>query len=641
MPKGTKRNRNLLNERNTSAIARPPVSKNLYQPDPPAADPGVRTMLKQLPVKGSRRLAEALKDKKGLGGLLGHVPKFQNSGTGMMDGRQIPVVLVLVRDKTGATRAGIELHLRDKTTGALLDLSRTNDVGAMLLRFPMPMPMQMRDKPTEGIVELADGSKKLNVTVPPMPKQHVLELLTLDELPAVPPGSAPAIGDNPLGRLPRDFTTDLCDAVSSVLPTVPDPIFAGVAAAGDFRAERSLAYKRLALPRVVDSPTAGGTPLPPNRRFMVRVLQEWKFLGYTLGELASAEPLDPGSLLRETLASAEQLAQQVSKTVEGSTSNLSETLQSTLTQLSSIDTLVQVATHVDSGVAAGVKAPGAGIGAIIGGVLGGIGGAIVGGIFGGLAGGVGANVGTNVNTSASTDTNVHTSLDVNSRIHFARSIVNQAVRSLTSALRQTQSAVSREIGRVSPLLSRVTNLLHWTLYENYMVCSYVEDVFEIVTEQFLELPLPVTSDIPVYFLDEEIVDYRRYFEPVLLEPRLASHFSVLANAVAQRLAGGQPVTRIHFVVDFATSTMSADLKLRVGEDELVLHLNNGQTRAQGTMYSSPVMPAQPWPVRLHAECDSRHYTLLFWHADIAGVGHSFAYPDVVRRIGAGAGRSDY
>jgi hypothetical protein len=549
----------------------------------------VHTLLKPLAVSASKDFQEKLKDKKGLGGLLGHAPKLRNAGTSMMDGRMRPIALVVLRDKKGATRSGIELQLLDKASGSLLDFSRTDANGVVLLRFPMVVGD--RRQATPGVIQLSDGSKSIAFTVPPSPKQHALVQFLVDDVSGLQ-GVSGLPADNPLARLPRDFTTDLCDAVTSLLPTVSDPIFQNIASAGDFRSQRTPVYKHLTIPRVVESPLGGGNPLPPNRRFMVRVLQEWKFLGYTLGELANVEPLDPGSLVRETLNSVEQVAQQLSRTLDRSTSDVLESLQSSLCQLSSIDTLVNVATHLDSSVAAGVAAPAAGLGALIGGILGGPVGAVLGGVFGGLSGGVNAGTGTNVNTTASTDVGVHSSLQVNSRVQFSRGIVNQAIRVLTSTLRQTQTTVSRELGKVSPLLDRVSNLLHWTLYENYMVCSYPEDIFEIATEQFIAPLEPIASDIPVYFLDEEIVDYRRYFEPQLLEPRLASHFDTLRDAVAMRLIGGRPITQIRVVVDYAAAGLNANLSMRVGADELVLHLTTTGTRAQGVLYSSPVMPSQ-------------------------------------------------
>ena len=587
-------NEDLAAAKRATVVIKP--GTNLYFPDPPAIDPEVRHFIKVTAVQPSRGLVAdlggALKD------LLGKPPKLQNKGTKAMDGRQQALVLVILRDKQGATRSGIELRLLDKASKELLDRSRTDRNGSVLLKFPMPL--KARTTAAEGILELADGTNSVDVTVPPFPKQHALVELTLDALPPLPEPPAAALaltssdplrGDNPLERLPRDFTTDLCDTITAVLPTVADPIFAGIAPGNDFRSQRTPRAIRLTIPRTVETPA---NPDIPNRRFLVRVLQQWDFMGYTLGELASVEPLDPGSMLRETLSSVEQLAQAASRVAEQSSSTLNEVLQSSLSQLSSIDTLVEVATNIDSKASAGIRSPGLGIGAVIGGLLGGVGGAVLGGLAGAAIGGVGASAGTNVATTATTATNIDTSLEVNSRVQLARSIVNQAIRTTSSLLRQTQSAVSREIGRVSPLLSRVTNLLHWILYENYMVCSFVEDVFEIEERQFTTPPPIASGDIPVFFSDEDIVNYRRYFEPVLLEPQLASQFTVLRNAIALRLAGGQPITRIRFTVDYGTSSnsLAADLKLRVGSAELSLRLSPGRSRVQGTLFVAPVLPGQ-------------------------------------------------
>jgi hypothetical protein len=592
-----------------------PPDTNVYFPDPPPVDPKVRPFLKIKTVKPSKFFLDGL-----VGGTVGELidrpPKLGNQGTQALDGRQQAVVLIILRDKEGATRSGIEVRLLDKDGNELLDRSRTDRNGSILLKFPMPL--KLRTTAAVGVLQPSDSTIRLvgtntvapfsvDVEVPPFPKQHVLIELILETLPALPeplPSSLaqiapdPLRGDSPLERLPRDFTTDLCDTITAVLPPVADPIFAGIASGNDFRSQRTPRAIHLTIPRVVATPqNPGPDPNKPklNRRFLVRVLQQWDFMGYTLGELANVEPLDPGSILRETVSSAEQISQAASRVAEQSSSTVNEVLQSSLSRLSSIDTLVDVATSLDSRTSAGISAPGLGIGALIGGVLGGVGGAVLGGIAGLAIGGAGIGIGTNVKTNSSTATNIDTSLEVNSRVQLARSIVNQAIRTVSSLLRQTQTAVSREVGRVSPLLSRVTNMLHWTIYENYMVCSFVEDVFEIIEQQF-HITVPTTeTEIPIHFSDEDIVNYQPFFEPVLLDPQLAPQFSVLRNAIAFRLAGGQSISSIRFIVDYASSSefLAADLRLRVGGAEITLRLNPKQSRAQGALSFSPIIPDHP------------------------------------------------
>jgi gas vesicle protein len=457
----------------------------------------------------------------------------------------------------------------------------------------------------------------MDVRVEPFPAQHTLVLFEPPQLPPLPgglesppagfnllaapaPGSPEAAlaealrGDNPLARLPRDFTTDLCDAVSQILPTSTDPIFGGIAAPTDFRSERTPVFKRLSIPRVGrEQKTSKGTIF--RRRYIVRVLQEWKFLGYTLGELTSVEPLDPGSVLRETTQAAEQLAERAQRAAEQSSTDVTQLLQSALTQLSSIDTVVGVATNVDASASTGVSAPGALIGAGLGFLAGGPVGALVGLGAGLLFGGVDVTTGTNVATRATSFTSTDASLEVNSRVQFARSVVNQAIRTVSSLLHQTQTNVTRLTERVSPLLSRVTNLLHWTLYENYAVCSFVEDAFEIKEHQIFvplirTVGLGTADELDVYFTDEQIVEYRRFFQPALLEPQLAPQFKVLRDAVSERVAGGRPISVVHVVVDYSVVNLNADLRVSIGASELDLRLRPNATQARGSLHFAPTLP---------------------------------------------------
>src|SRR4051812_49023011 len=173
------------------------TGKNLYQPDPPAANPEVHTLLKPLRIVADKDFRVKLKDKKSLGGLVDRPPKFTNAGTSMMDGRMRPIALVVLRDKKGATKPGIEVQLLDAATNALLDLSRTDANGVVLLRFPMGPGK--RDKEIKGIVQLSDGSKNVNIAVPPMPKQHVVVQFLLEDVNVL---SVPQFAaDNPLARL--------------------------------------------------------------------------------------------------------------------------------------------------------------------------------------------------------------------------------------------------------------------------------------------------------------------------------------------------------------------------------------------------------------------------------------------------------
>jgi gas vesicle protein len=614
-----------------------------FVPDPAPNRAVLRPFVETVEVRPSKILVDGVRGD--LGPLVGKVPERRDQATRHMDGRRVPVVLAVVRNPAGHTRSGIEIRLLAKDDGRLLDLSRTDRNGVVLLRFPMRMLDEGNGHhgghegpgagPVEGVLALADGTFEMDVRVEAFPVQHTLVLFTPPELPPLPevpeppqpaeldadanggdgsgePLRPPSLleaeralaealrGDNPLARLPKDFTTDLCDAVSQVLPTTADPIFTGVVQPNDFRDEKSLRLTRMTIPRLGHE-HVDGSGNPFRRRFIVRVLQEWKFLGYTLGELANVEPLDPGSVLRETTQAAQQVAERIDRLAEQTQTEVNQLLQSALSQLSSLDTVVRVATHTSTGVSTGVGAPGAAPGALIGGGLGflaggpigGAVGAVLGGLFGGLSGGVNVTTGTNVTTSANSFTSTDASLEVNQRVQFARSVVNQAIRTVTGLLQQRQTNVTRLTERVSPLLSRVTNLLHWTMYENYAVCNFVEDVHEIKEHQVIAPLITTTPDgLNVWFTDEQIVEYRRYFEPALLEPLLAPQFKILSDAVNERIAGGRPISNIFVTVDYSAVLLDATLRIDIGSSELNLQLRQGSTQAHGSLAFAPTLPSE-------------------------------------------------
>ncbi|MDP9023141.1 MAG: hypothetical protein M3N57_10720 [Actinomycetota bacterium] len=519
------------------------------------------TMTKQ-PVKPARG---AISPE--LEALIAEPPVLEGKATEETDGREIPVMLALVHDPTGATRGGIELHLADGD-GVLHDRTRTSPDGLAVLRLPRGV--------RAGELRLADGSHVTSVSVPGS-VQHTVVDLSLESLPDLPddvdPGSL--FGDDPFERLPSDFTPDLAGVLSRLLGTTPDPILGRHAEAGDFRGRRTPLIKRMTVPRLGATPVevaAADRPTQP-KRYLVRLRQEWRFLGYTLGELSGVDALDPGTVLNQVTATVERVRRTASESLDEVTRLLDTVTRNVLTQASSIDSVISVATQTNTSVtASGFGSLGVGgsvgggiAGGVLGAVLGPVGG-LVGGLFGGASGsvGVGGEIGTRTGTSvlASTTTSnrTATSLHANSLLQTATSQLNRAVRQATSTLDDVTRQARRTVDQVSPLLSRVTNLLRWTLYENYAVTSHVEDVLEI---RAVPLVAQVKKDEPV-FTDEDIVEYRRYFEPALLEPRLAGHFDTLARAIGERLAGGRAISVVHLAIDYAASVFGADLEVSIG-----------------------------------------------------------------------------
>src|SRR5439155_17312289 len=135
--------------------------------------------------------------------------------------------------------------------------------------------------------------------------------------------------------LPGDLTPELCETVTRLHGTPTDPIL-GKVAADDFRARRTPLIKRMTVPRLGQVPAGDKRP----RRYLVRVRQEWHFLGYTLGELAGVDALDPGAVLEEVSRTVQQVVDRASRATDDARTSAASVLSSSLSQLSSVDTVI-------------------------------------------------------------------------------------------------------------------------------------------------------------------------------------------------------------------------------------------------------------------------------------------------------------
>lgn len=511
----------------------------------------------------------ALRDRARLAPFKNYVPTLPGLATQAYDGRKRRLVLGVVHDEAGASRGGIEARLLD-ATGHMLDRTFTDPTGLFLLRYPI------------GESEAAELNGKLVVGGKPQPnfrvpahRQHTVIDVSISPLPEPTP-HAPV--PNPLNRLPADFSMSLCDDLRRLRTTLLDPILGHLAPEGDFRAERLPLVKRFTVPVVGEAPA--------HARYLVRVRQEWMFAGYTLGEIDEVDSLDPGMVLEERTDTFQRAVSQASRAASLSTIEEETEVRSLLQRLSSVDQLVTV-TQTPS-----VQKHSDGY-STVGGILGGVLGFGVGSLFGG--GGAGAGVGSKLGGwigglfgggdhgaspfTSSTRTDTDTSLRVNTYLHTSRSLVNSQIRTATSMLRSVSVRHSRELEQVSPLLSRVTNLMRWTLYENYIVSTSVEDVVQVRRQRVVK-PRPLVGAL---FTDADIVEYRRFFEPLLLEPRLRPHFEHLRQAVELRRTGGLPIRTVHVAVDYSATIGSADLQMSVGGREIRLRLAPGDTEVRGTL----------------------------------------------------------
>ncbi|MEA3200591.1 MAG: hypothetical protein QOE90_2019 [Thermoplasmata archaeon] len=510
-----------------------------------------------------------LEDPRALKPFIDRPAKLASHATIAMDGRKQPLVLVLARTQSGDPIPGVRVRLLQGSE--LRDETTTDKRGAALLLFPAMSGTKMADMqtpatPTDGRVEiLQKGRSPITKHVAiPMGKQHQVMELTLEAPTEIPIDSAPSTGiasnnlgnpltDNPLDRLPADFTTDLCQDLTKLLGPANDPILGQMGGDDqDFRKRRVPLVKRLVIPRIGESVNG-----KPPRRYLVRVRQEWNFLGYTLGELTQVEPLDPGSILQQTTQAAEKLVSNATRSVDELVSRATDSVVNGLHSAGSVDAVTELATSVRTTAIAGG-----------------------GGFF--LPpfafGGGGADA--KVTATATSHSRVDTSLDVNSSMHAAKTLVNQATRLVQSTQRDLTNAVTSTLGKVSPLLSRVTNLIRWTMYENYMVCTHVEDVLEVESEVIADL----TQQGQAYlFTDEQIVDLRRVFEPNLLERRLAPHFDSLAAAVDVRRGANLPIVAVDVTLDYQVGLGGATVDVAVGEGTTSFVLRPGTTRATQTL----------------------------------------------------------
>lgn len=529
-----------------------------------------------------------------LGDLLGQTHVLTSSATLEGDGRNAKVVLCFVHDTAGLTRRGIEVRLIAKDTKELLDRTMTDDGGLVLLRMPTSAPDAAGVVPdVEATIQVIGTALKLDVTVPGALQHAVadLEIASLPELPLDALGAVlpPPLGDDPLERLPADFTPALADAIVRLRGATRDPILGNTAASSsgaDFRGRRTPVIKQMTVARTG----------PDGKRYLVTLRQEWVFLGYTLGELKQVSSLDPGQVVQTISSSIERTTSTASRAVDEVRREALSLTRSTLSQLSSIDTLVKVATrnsvNATSGVGAGVGLSNP-VGGIVGGVVGGLVAGPVGAIIGGLLGG-GAGVsaststGTTVLSSASTSTKVDTSLVVNSALQTAQSSLNTAISTASQLVQDLTSQLSETVDTISPLLSRVTNLVRWTMYENYAVISRVEDVVGVAP---YKLDLADGDPTLPAFSDEDIVELRRWFQPALLEPRLVPHFDTLSRAVATRLSGGLPVTMVHLEIDYTAALIGGTLTLDLGETRRRVALRSASGSERVSLHIPPTLPA--------------------------------------------------
>ena len=499
--------------------------------------------------------------------------------TRAMDGRLVPVVFANVVGPDGAPRAGVLVELLDGE-GEVLDATRTSGGGLAVLRFPPRPPSGDQSgelthahghgghggdggelQTLSGTLRVDDGSREgltetlaMDVHRSPVVKR----LVTFAE-----PAAVVLAGDDQLARIPVDFSVETCAVLTggrvggllppTGLPMRDDPLLETPAAG------RSLAGRRTPLVRRVDVVRWG----PPSvrlhggifsRRYLVQLRQEWVLLGYTLGELSGVLPLDPGSVVQQ----ADQLVQQAStaarEAVDTVQSTLTQTLKDVISELGTVDTVVSAAASASASV--GGAGP-FGIGLLLGG-----------------------SIGATATGTATVSTSVDTSLLVNRSLQHVSTLVNQAVAQAQAVAEGAQRTAASVVNHLAPLVSRVTNALHWRVYENWAVCTHVDGVLAI--EEY-----PIAPSDLFRFTERWARALRAYLEPALLDRTLVANFADLMRA-----AETPGVTTATYEITYRALALSAGTaRVTLGGVSSVVALPPGRNTVRGTItFPTPVPP---------------------------------------------------
>lgn len=585
------------------------------------------------------------------------LPVLDAKASRRADGRRVPLVLALVRDAQGRTRPGVPVHLLDEA-GAILDRGTTGANGAVLLRFPRRKNQDAAAKGTVDVVghrqekvtvPAARQIVLLDLEVDPLPEvphaagidADALSASIREEIESVIAGAGSTNGGGPepqalsaaaggaavtalskqltsffagspagdlYSRLPSDFSTEVCEAIAklagedpdpllseSFLASRPDPLLGALTGPSSALTRRTTKVLRSTIVRLAPPDDTGISPTGAEpARYFVRVRQRWVFAGYSLGELAEVEALDPGAILRDVTSIVQRSVQTVERATDEQVQRTLSTVVSQLQRVSSVDNVVRVAASADTHqrtqalTSVGTDPVATIAGGVIGGLLAGPVGAIVGGALGALAGGVevgaGAEVDLSVRSNVTTSTNLDTSLQVNQLTQSAASTVNQVVRTASALATELERTSGQTVDRVSPLLSRVTNLLRWTIYENYIVCNEVEDVQRI-------FDVPLTEGLgdpgaPPIFTADDVLEYRRLWEPRLLDRSLRGNFATIQRAIRQRDTT-RTVSRITIRVDYRAALITGLLRVNLGAMEVAVNLRPGDVTQTVTMNIPP------------------------------------------------------
>jgi hypothetical protein len=427
-----------------------------------------------------------------------------------------------------------------------------------------------------------------------------------------------SIGDNPFDKLPALFPPEVLKRLLKVSRNIfRDPILSRNADEGDFRYNRKPIIRRFQAAKNFQNVTGSAVP-DKVRNFLFNVRQDWNFIGYTLGELTELESLDPGKIVKNTVNEVESITESLQQTLSETLSKLTDSVSTSSLTETGINLLLEADLKVKNRISGGA-----------------IGGAMILPLPIPIAlGGAAADVSHTLTSNSRVSSNLSTSVDINTSLQSVKEIVNNAIKRTLDTKKLVQNTLNTATDAISPLLSATANITRWGLYENYVVNTLIEEVIEIRSIQIFDvdtfrpripledlglvpdldlsledlqqiidaLGLPIRSFNSEFvqldvFSEEEMVDYRRIFEPQLLDRSLKRHYGQLREIVNRQLSiENIGVTELEFTV-FYESQMSVggNLVLRIdpanGSDSMqtTVRLRSGSNQATGRIrFNGPV-----------------------------------------------------
>jgi hypothetical protein len=392
--------------------------------------------------------------------------------------------------------------------------------------------------------------------------------------------------DSVVSRLPISFSPALGDAVTRLLEVAEGPIPGIDSSTAGISTSRVPLIKEITELRVVEEDGVA-------RRFLVRIRQEWTFIGFTLGELVRVDSLDPASVTG-TLNAALSAQVRAGITLDASTaSRLQAALSGQLSAQAAIDSTLDIAVKarldakLKASIRAGVRDDPVDSFSSAGQFFSELGTSVLDFLLPDLGVDANADLNAALDVQSHADLSVRSSLLASARVNASASLVNQMRVQVSASLDASTQLDARLVAQINPSLARAVNLLRFVLYDVYAVTSRVEDVTEVVEQSVFAAPPPGQ----LLFPPADVLEYRPFFQRALLDRSLLPHFGLLRRALGALRSGGDPIRRVRFLIEYSATGAGGDLAVRIAGQRATVRLVPGQPATTVTVNLLP--PIRP------------------------------------------------